>query len=95
MAKIEVTGGRPLHGEVTASGAKNAVLPILAATLLTRKSSVVRNVPHLQDVTTTNELLGAMGADIEIDERMQVVIDRSAPGQTDWRCNALPSAAAL
>ncbi len=64
-----------MQGEVRISGAKNAVLPILVASLLGDSPSRVSNVPHLQDVTTTMELLGRMGADLSIDSRMQVEID--------------------
>ena len=69
---IEINGGVPLHGEVWISGAKNAVLPILVASLLGDGPSRVSNVPHLQDVTTTMELLGRMGARLSIDDRMQI-----------------------
>ncbi len=75
MARIEIHGGVPLTGEVWISGAKNAVLPILVASLLGDGPSRVSNVPHLQDVTTTMELLGRMGARLSLDERMQIEID--------------------
>jgi len=75
VAKIQITGGVPLEGEVWISGAKNAVLPILVASLLGDEPSRVSNVPHLQDVTTTMELLGRMGAELAVDERMQIEID--------------------
>ncbi len=65
----------PLHGEVCISGAKNAVLPILVASILGDDPSRIGNVPHLQDVTTTMELLGRMGARLEMDEQMRIVID--------------------
>lgn len=75
MARIEIVGGVPLQGEVWISGAKNAVLPILVASLLGDEPSVIDNVPHLQDVTTTMELLGRMGAGLSVDERMRIAID--------------------
>ena len=75
MSKLIINGGTPLRGELRASGAKNAVLPILAATLLADSPMTVRNVPHLQDVTTTMELLGRMGVDLVVDERMNIQID--------------------
>ncbi|RPH98119.1 MAG: UDP-N-acetylglucosamine 1-carboxyvinyltransferase, partial [Lysobacterales bacterium] len=75
MARIEIIGGVPLQGEVWISGAKNAVLPILVGSLLGDGPSVIDNVPHLQDVTTTLELLGRMGARLSLDERMQIGID--------------------
>jgi UDP-N-acetylglucosamine 1-carboxyvinyltransferase len=75
MSKLIINGGVPLQGELRASGAKNAVLPILAATLLADAPVIVRNVPHLQDVTTTMELLGRMGVDLVVDERMNIQVD--------------------
>jgi UDP-N-acetylglucosamine 1-carboxyvinyltransferase len=75
MARIRITGGVPLEGEVWISGAKNAVLPILVASLLGDEPSTISNVPHLQDVTTTMELLGRMGAELAVDERMRIEID--------------------
>jgi len=64
-----------LHGDVWISGAKNAVLPILAATLLADEPVTIGNVPHLHDVTTTMELLGQMGVQLTIDERMRIHVD--------------------
>jgi len=75
MAKIVISGGTPLNGEVWISGAKNAVLPILAACLLADEPVTIGNVPHLHDVTTTMELLGQMGAQITVDERMKIHVD--------------------
>ena len=68
MPKIIVTGGSQLNGEVTISGAKNAVLPILCATLLADEPVQITNVPHLHDVVTTLKLLGEMGAKVSIDQ---------------------------
>jgi UDP-N-acetylglucosamine 1-carboxyvinyltransferase len=73
--KLIITGGAPLRGEIRISGAKNAVLPILAATLLADSPVTLSNVPHLHDVTTTMELLGRMGVDLGIDERMNIEVD--------------------
>ena len=67
MQKIVVTGGVPLHGEVRISGAKNAVLPILCATLLADGPMDIGNVPHLHDVVTTIKLLRELGASVEHD----------------------------
>ncbi len=75
MAKIVISGGEPLNGEVLISGAKNAVLPILAASLLADEPVVIGNVPHLHDVTTTMELLGQMGVQLVVDERMRIHVD--------------------
>jgi UDP-N-acetylglucosamine 1-carboxyvinyltransferase len=75
MAKIVINGGEPLMGDVWVSGAKNAVLPILAACLLADEPVTIGNVPHLHDVTTTMELLGQMGVELVIDERMKIHVD--------------------
>jgi UDP-N-acetylglucosamine 1-carboxyvinyltransferase len=73
--KLQINGGAPLEGEVRISGAKNAALPILAATLLAEGTVSVGNVPHLQDVTTMIELLGRMGVSVTIDDKMRVEVD--------------------
>ncbi len=65
MDKLLIRGGRPLAGEVTISGAKNAALPELCAALLTDEPVTLHNVPRLQDVATIVELLGVMGAGVE------------------------------
>ena len=70
MDYFQIRGGTPLQGRIPISGAKNAALPILAATLLTDKVSTLLNVPHLNDITTMVELLGALGADVAMDESM-------------------------
>jgi UDP-N-acetylglucosamine 1-carboxyvinyltransferase len=75
MEKLVITGGVPLCGEVRISGAKNAVLPILIATLLIDEPVIIRNIPHLHDVTTTMELLGSMGVDLLVHEGMSIEID--------------------
>jgi len=72
MDKLLIQGGVPLHGEVRVSGAKNAALPILCASILTANTLRVTNVPHLRDVTTTLTLLGQMGVEVELDERASV-----------------------
>jgi len=77
MNKLLINGGIRLKGEVRISGAKNAVLPILAATLLTESPATIENVPHLHDVTTTVELLGCMGVMVSIDEKLSVEVDCS------------------
>lgn len=75
MDKLIIQGGIPLEGEVSISGAKNAALPILAATLLTNEPVVIGNVPHLHDITTTMELLGRMGSELMLDERMNIEVN--------------------
>ncbi len=77
MDKLVITGGRPLNGEVRISGAKNAALPIVAATLLAETPMTVTNVPHLQDITTSMELLSQMGVELTIGERMTIEVDAS------------------
>ncbi|HEX7027789.1 MAG TPA: UDP-N-acetylglucosamine 1-carboxyvinyltransferase [Gammaproteobacteria bacterium] len=75
MDKLIINGGEPLNGEVRISGAKNAVLPILAATLLADSPVRVSNVPHLNDVTTTMELLGRMGVELIVDEKLNIEVN--------------------
>lgn len=77
MDKLIVSGGYPLRGEVRISGAKNAALPVLVASLLTDKPLYIGNVPHLQDITTTMELLGRMGVRLVVDEKMVIEADAS------------------
>jgi UDP-N-acetylglucosamine 1-carboxyvinyltransferase len=77
MNKLIINGGVPISGMIRASGSKNAVLPILAGTLLADGPVIVRNVPHLHDVTTTMELLGRMGVQITIGEKMSIEVDPS------------------
>ena len=77
MDKLIVNGGEPLRGEVRISGAKNAALPVLIASLLTDQPLRVSNVPHLNDITTTLELLGQLGVQLEIDEKMSIEADAS------------------
>ncbi len=75
MDKLLIKGGLTLNGEISISGAKNAALPILSATLLTDEPVIIGNVPHLHDITTTIELLGRLGAKVTVDERMKIEID--------------------
>ncbi|MEX0951260.1 MAG: UDP-N-acetylglucosamine 1-carboxyvinyltransferase [Gammaproteobacteria bacterium] len=75
MDKLLIRGGAALHGEISISGAKNAALPILAATILCDSPVTIANVPHLHDITTTMELLGQMGVELTVDESMQIEID--------------------
>ena len=77
MDKLIINGGISLHGDVRVAGAKNAALPILAATLLADGRMTVGNVPHLHDITTTMELLGRMGVDLTVDEKMRIEVDSS------------------
>jgi UDP-N-acetylglucosamine 1-carboxyvinyltransferase len=78
MDKLIIKGGTTLQGDVRIAGAKNAALPILAATLLAEGNVVIGNLPHLHDITTTMELLGRMGVRLMVDERMRIEVDSSS-----------------
>lgn len=75
MDRLEITGGERLSGEVRISGAKNSALPILAAALLAEEPVVLENVPHLNDVTTTLNLLRRMGVEIICHDGVRLEID--------------------
>ena len=75
MDKLVISGVGPLDGDIRISGAKNAALPILAAALLADEPVTVGNLPHLHDVTTMIELMGRMGVELLIDEKMSVEIN--------------------
>ena len=77
MDGLLIEGGTRLEGSVRISGAKNATLPILAATLLAEGPVSIGNVPHLNDITTTVELLGRMGVSVTVDETMHIEVDSS------------------
>jgi UDP-N-acetylglucosamine 1-carboxyvinyltransferase len=77
MDKLIIIGGDSLNGEIRISGAKNAALPILVSTLLTETPCLIRNVPHLHDITTTLALLGGMGIQLTVDEDISVEVDSS------------------
>ena len=74
MEKLRIIGGKRLAGSISCSGAKNAALPMLAATILTDAPVSLKNLPYLQDITTMFELLGSMGADITLNENMDFKI---------------------
>jgi len=78
MDKIIVEGGVPLNGTVTISGSKNAVLPILAATILTAGKNELENVPRVRDVTTMVKLLQDLGAELSFFEKDKLVLDSSS-----------------
>ncbi|MGH8590646.1 MAG: UDP-N-acetylglucosamine 1-carboxyvinyltransferase, partial [Gammaproteobacteria bacterium] len=75
MDKLIITGGVRLCGEIRVSGAKNAALPILCATLLCDGTVTIGNVPHLRDITTTLELLGRMGVELTVDDQMNIEVN--------------------
>ena len=77
MEKLKIIGGNKLSGSISCSGAKNAALPMLAATILTDKAVTFKNLPYLQDITTMFEILGSMGADITLNETMDFTISTS------------------
>ena len=78
MDKHVITGGKPLQGDVRISGAKNSVLPILSASLLTEKPVWITNIPHLHDVTTIMKLLGRMGVKLTVSDGLSIEIDASS-----------------
>jgi UDP-N-acetylglucosamine 1-carboxyvinyltransferase len=75
MDSLIIEGGQALHGEVRVAGAKNSVLPVLAASILADGPLLVQNVPHLKDVTTMVELLGRLGAKVSLEESNNIRID--------------------
>ena len=75
MDRLIIKGGKPLQGEIRISGAKNSALPILAASLLTDEPLLLGNLPHLHDITTMIELLGVMGVEATLDEKMNVEVN--------------------
>lgn len=77
MDKLLITGGHQLNGEIRISGSKNAALPILAATLLAETPCHIHNVPHLQDITTMMSLLGRLGVDLVVDEKLRIQTNSS------------------
>ena len=74
MEKLLIKGGNSLRGKVVCSGAKNAALPMIASTILCDEKVTLRNLPYLQDITTMFELLGSMGSEILLDEKMDFTI---------------------
>ena len=78
MEKLIINGGGALDGSIRISGAKNAALPILSASLLANGPMTIGNIPHLHDITTTMELLGRMGVRLTVDERMSIEVDTAS-----------------
>ena len=74
MEKLLIKGGSTLSGNIKCSGAKNAALPMIAATILCDEKITLKNLPYLQDITTIFELLGSMGSEILLDENMNFTI---------------------
>lgn len=85
MEKLLIKGGNSLKGTVQCAGAKNAALPMIAATILSSESVVLKNLPYLQDITTMFELLGSMGAEIVLNENMDFNISSNKLSDTEAR----------
>jgi UDP-N-acetylglucosamine 1-carboxyvinyltransferase len=75
LDKLVIQGGQQLNGEIRIAGAKNSALPIMAAALLTPKVVTIGNLPHLYDITTMLELLGCMGVESMVGEKLNVEIN--------------------
>ena len=85
MEKLLIRGGNKLSGKINCSGAKNAALPMIAATILSDEDITLKNLPYLQDITTMFELLGSMGANITLDESMNFIISSTGIHDTEAR----------
>ena len=77
MEKLLIKGGKSLSGQIDCSGAKNAALPVIAASILSSDDITLKNLPYLQDITTMFELIGSMGAEISLDEKMNFKLNTS------------------
>ena len=84
MDSLLVKGGVPLHGDVTISGAKNAALPIMAATLLTAEPCVIRQVPNLSDIRFMGQILTSLGADVRFDGNTVTIQAAKIKGVGDY-----------
>ena len=82
MSKIIVTGGKKLKGEIEIEGAKNAVLPILAATILNRGENVIKNCPMFKDVEVIIEILRTIGCKVKVEDNV-VTVDSSTVSSTE------------
>jgi len=85
LDKIIIEGGTPLVGQVTISGAKNAVLPVLAATLLTQGKNEILEVPRVRDVKTMVDLVQDLGAEVDQHNGSRIVLDTSGVHKTEAR----------
>ncbi|MCP3672898.1 MAG: UDP-N-acetylglucosamine 1-carboxyvinyltransferase [Gammaproteobacteria bacterium] len=83
MDKLLISGKSALDGEIYISGAKNAALPILMSTLLVDGVATIGNIPHLNDITTTMELISRMGVQLTIDEKLNIDVDTSTINNYD------------
>ena len=73
MQKLEIKGGRKISGTITISGSKNATLPILAATILTNKKVIIKNIPIVRDIETMTTLLSAIGSSVKLNKRKKII----------------------
>ena len=85
MEKLLIKGGKSLRGTIKCAGAKNAALPMIAATILSSENVILKNLPYLQDITTMFELLGSMGAKILLNENMDFDISSNNLDDTEAR----------
>ena len=85
MEKLLMKGGKSLRGTIKCAGAKNAALPMIAATILSSENVILKNLPYLQDITTMFELLGSMGAKIVLNENMDFDISSNNLDDTEAR----------
>ena len=85
MEKLLIKGGQSLRGTIKCAGAKNAALPMIAATILSSENVILKNLPYLQDITTMFELLGSMGAKIILNENMDFDISSNNLDDTEAR----------
>src|SRR5262245_11217275 len=77
MARLVVRGGKPLQGSIPACGAKNAALPIIAATLLARGEVVLDRVPNISDVWVMSDILRGLGVKVEFEGKGRMLLDTS------------------
>ena len=84
MDSFLIEGGRPLRGEVAISGSKNAVLPIMAAALLTPETCVIRNVPDLSDVRFMGQILRSLGAEVRFEDGTVTICAANVRGFGDY-----------
>ena len=84
MDSFLIRGGTRLNGEVTISGSKNAVLPIMAATLLTADKCVIRRVPDLSDVRFMGDILRSLGAEVTFEDGTLTIRAARIQGHGDY-----------
>ena len=87
MSHLRILGGEPLHGTVAASGAKNAALPIMAASILASEPVILKGVPQLADVDTLSQVLGQLGVEVDCRQDGSLMIDtvNPSPVKAGWK----------